>query len=66
MPTQKNRNYELTPELLQEYSDAALANAQELLDEASLLLQHDHQARAYFLAVAASKRSARQCKPSMG
>lgn len=52
MPTQKNRNYELTRELLHQYSAAALRNAEELLDEASLLLKHDHQARAYFLAVA--------------
>ncbi|MBI4463594.1 MAG: AbiV family abortive infection protein [Acidobacteria bacterium] len=52
MPMQKNRNYELTTELLQQYQDAALTNAQELLDEATLLLKHDHHARAYFLAVA--------------
>jgi AbiV family abortive infection protein len=52
MPTSKNRNYQLTRELLRQYCDAALANAQELLDEATLLLQHGHRARAYFLAVA--------------
>jgi AbiV family abortive infection protein len=50
---QKNRNYDLTPALLRQYSDAAFTNAQELLDEASLLLQHDRQARAYSLAVQA-------------
>jgi AbiV family abortive infection protein len=53
VPTQKNRNYELTLELLQEYSSAALKNAQELLDEAAFLLKLNHHARAYFLAVAA-------------
>jgi AbiV family abortive infection protein len=52
MPARKNRDYQLTRELLQQYRDAALTNAQELLEEAALLLQHDHHARAYFLAVA--------------
>jgi AbiV family abortive infection protein len=52
MPTQKNRNYPLTPELLQQYHEAALANARALLEEATLLLRHGHHARAYFLAVA--------------
>lgn len=42
----------LTPTLLQLYSEAALLNADELLAEASLLSDHDHMARAYFLAVA--------------
>jgi len=42
----------LTPELLREYSGAALDNASELLAEATLLLQHGHRARSYFLAVA--------------
>ena len=51
MSVAKNRDYQLTPELLQQYRDAALANAQELLDEATLLLQYGHHARAYFLAV---------------
>lgn len=41
----------LTAELLREYSQAALSNAEELLAEASLLLEHGHMARAYFLAV---------------
>jgi AbiV family abortive infection protein len=50
MPT-KDRNYELTIELLCEYRDAALVNAQALLEEAALLLAHAHHARAYFLAV---------------
>ena len=43
---------DLTPALLKSYSEAALHNADELLAEASLLLEHDHFARAYFLAVA--------------
>ena len=42
----------LTPELLSEYSVAALKNAAELLMEALLLYQNKHLARAYFLAVA--------------
>jgi AbiV family abortive infection protein len=42
----------MTGELLQSYGEAALNNADELLREASLLLERDHVARAYFLAVA--------------
>jgi AbiV family abortive infection protein len=42
----------LTSELLKAYCDAALDNAAELYAEASLLLAHGHNARAYFLAVA--------------
>lgn len=53
MPNVKTRNYELTPALLQQYHDAALANSGKLLLEASLLLEHGHYARAYFLAIAA-------------
>ena len=49
MPT-KNRDYQLTADLLRQYRDAALVNAQELLEEAALLLGHGHYARAYFLA----------------
>ena len=41
----------LTADLLDKYSKAALSNAEELLKEASLLLDHNHMARAYFLAV---------------
>lgn len=48
----KARTYALTVELLQRYSAAALQNATELLEEASLLQTHGHKARAYFLAVA--------------
>lgn len=42
----------MTAALLRSYSEGALRNADELLDEASLLLDHNHNARAYFLAVA--------------
>jgi AbiV family abortive infection protein len=42
----------MTAELLRSYSEAALRNADELLVEASLLRDHGHMARAYFLAVA--------------
>ena len=42
----------MTAELLHSYSHAALSNADRLLVEASLLRDHDHMARAYFLAVA--------------
>jgi AbiV family abortive infection protein len=43
----------LTPNLLRAYSDAALQNAAEILAEATLLRDHQHWARAYFLAIAA-------------
>jgi AbiV family abortive infection protein len=46
----KDREYDLTAELLREYRDAALVNAQALLEEAALLLAHGHLARAYFLS----------------
>lgn len=49
MPT-KTRDYELTVELLREYRDAALINAQSLLEEATLLWANSHYARAYFLS----------------
>ena len=42
----------LTPALLRAYSAAALQNASELLEEALLLRDNGHMARAYFLAVA--------------
>ena len=43
----------LTLKLLRAYSEAALTNANELVQEASLLYATEHLARAYFLAVAA-------------
>jgi len=46
----KDRDYTLTPDLLREYRNAALVNAQELLEEATLLLAHKKYARAYFLS----------------
>lgn len=39
----------LTIALLQSYSEAALRNADELLGEASLLHDHGHSPRTYFL-----------------
>jgi AbiV family abortive infection protein len=42
----------LTEELLRDYSLAALANASELIAEATVLHRHGHYARAYFLGVA--------------
>lgn len=42
----------MTRELLRSYSSSALRNADELLVEATLLRDHDHMARAYFLAIA--------------
>lgn len=49
---ESERFTKLTPELLRLYQDAALQNATELCTGASLLLAHEHRARAYFLAVA--------------
>lgn len=40
-----------TMSLLKAYSEATARNAQELLQEACLLRDHNHMARAYFLAV---------------
>ncbi len=51
MSREKDRSYRLTEELLRFYSDAALKNATELVQEAALLEKHGHSARAYFLAV---------------
>jgi AbiV family abortive infection protein len=44
--------FRFTVDLLREYVTAALQNASELLEEASLLFSNGHSARAYFLAVA--------------
>lgn len=45
-------NFRFSADLLQRYSLSALENAQELSQEADLLCQRRHFARAYFLAVA--------------
>jgi len=45
--------FQYTIALLGQYAAAALENAGQLLKEASLLFAERHQARAYFLAVAA-------------
>jgi len=45
-------DFRFTVDLLREYGTAALQNASELLEEASLLFSNGHSARAYFLAVA--------------
>jgi AbiV family abortive infection protein len=47
------RSPDFTPNLLRAYSVAALQNANEILAEATLLRDHGHWARAYFLAIAA-------------
>lgn len=52
MPRKKYREYDLTPELLDAYQNAALQNSEELLIEAKLLLSNNHFGRAYFLAIA--------------
>ena len=57
MPVAKHRDYLLTPERLQQDRDAAWANAQQLLAEATLLLQDAHRACASFLAVASMEFS---------
>jgi AbiV family abortive infection protein len=46
----KNRDYTLTADLLRAYIDSALVNAQELLEEATLLFAHAKYPRAYFLS----------------
>jgi AbiV family abortive infection protein len=46
----KDRNYELTSDLISQYRDSALLNAQALLEEAALLLANGHYARTYFLS----------------
>lgn len=51
-PVVADAQFRFTAELLKEYSAAALRNAADLLEEASLLYEKGHAARAYFLAVA--------------
>jgi AbiV family abortive infection protein len=62
----KDRNYLLSVELLRLYRDAALKNAAQLLEEASLLLEHNHHPRAYFLAVAAIEEVGKAVQASDG
>lgn len=52
MSIKKVRDYTLTEELLDNYQSAALENARQLIEEASLLLEKEHYARAYFLSLA--------------
>jgi len=48
---ERSESFRFSLALLKDYSSAALRNAKALLDEASLLLENKHHARAYFLAV---------------
>jgi len=48
----KERDYDLTDELLVSYRDAALDNSRQLIEEAQLLFSKEHYARTYFLALA--------------
>lgn len=50
-------DFRFTIELLKDYCKAALQNASELLAEASLLHDNNHNARAYFLASAAMEET---------
>jgi AbiV family abortive infection protein len=45
-------SFRYSAKLLAEYSRAALENAEDLIDEAELLLRNGHFSRAYFIAVA--------------
>lgn len=49
----KIREYELHDEFLKAYGDASLENAQQILNDAKILLNHKSYAIVYFLAVAA-------------
>jgi AbiV family abortive infection protein len=62
----KDRDYTLTPDLLREYRDAALVNAQELLEEATLLLAHKKYARAYFLSASTIEEAGKAVQASEG
>lgn len=63
---QKNRDYQLTEDLLVRYREEALANSQALLDEASLLLSHGHFARAYFLAASSIEEAGKAVQAFQG
>lgn len=49
----KIREYDVHDEFLKEYGNASIENAQQILDDAKILLSQKSFARAYFLAVAA-------------
>lgn len=49
----KLREYDVHDKFLTEYGNASIENAQQILDDAKILLSHKSFARAYFLAVAA-------------
>lgn len=54
MNTMPNSNtFRYSAQLLAEYSNAALANAEDLIAEAQLLYDNERLARSYFIAVAA-------------
>lgn len=53
----KVREYEVYDEFLEEYGNASIENAQQILDDAKILLSHKSFARAYFLAVAAMEEA---------
>lgn len=48
-----SNTFRYSAQLLAEYSDTALANAEELIAEAQLLYDNGHFSRSYFIAVAA-------------
>ena len=48
----KVRDYDITIKFLEEYEQAAIKNAEELLNDAKILLKQKSFARAYFLSVA--------------
>ncbi len=49
---EKVRDYDITTEFLEEYEQAAIKNAEELLNDAKILFKQKSFARAYFLSVA--------------
>jgi len=53
----KDREYKLSENFLIEYQDAALSNSQALIEEALLLFNNHHCARAYFLAAASTEET---------
>jgi AbiV family abortive infection protein len=57
----KEKNYNISISLLQKYSEHALQNAQDLLNEAQLLSTHKHYARAYYLACLSLEETGKAC-----